>query len=268
MRLFKILAFSVAVALIAGNAWGQQSRSGSVVKSAAGKSSQVATLASHRQAACSSCDAGGEYYDVGSSCNSCDSCSSCNRCTPCFPRILPAIAGGIHAVADRVACGLSCLLPCHGRCSSCQPLWDNCCSNSCGQQLWTPCYRNCSGACGGSCRGCGEVMEGQEMMEETHAPTPLPDKAPGGQAMRRPKTPASLPSSTQRVRSTEPRRVTSISVQKKSAPTPATPRSLSIESEDVEEVAVKEVDSVAKKTIRRTSGESPTVRLAPVNPLR
>lgn len=260
MKRVKVIVFALAVVTLSCDAWGQ-SRNGSSIRSAAGSASQssIVKVGHYRQTGCSACDGPVEHHPaIASRCDSCGGCGCCDVCRPCLPRILPAIACGIHTVADRVTNSLSCLFPCHYRRWSCgNDLWDGCCSQSCGRSLWAP---GC-GECGGG------IDEGYDVMEEQHVPTPKAERSESTTAIRRSKVPASLPSSNYRIRTSDPRAVKTASVSKKK---PAASSPLKLEYDDTNETD-SDTELPAKsapKTIRRTSGESPTVKLAPVNPLR
>jgi hypothetical protein len=113
---------------------------------------------------CNLCDGVTSYQEVAP--DLCCLDRGCGRC----PRVLPAIAGGIHAVADHLADSLACLFPCyHRRWSDCQPDLDCCCPQRCCRVLWTPSYRNCQSPCGGL-----QVPAAGVQLDS--APTPTPAK--------------------------------------------------------------------------------------------
>ena len=93
------------------------------------------------------------------------------RCDRCCPRVLPAVARGIGAVADLVGGTLDCIFS-HPR------YYDGCCetSGSCCARPRTaccaarPCVRRatCGGCGGGGCASCGS-----DYIESDGAPTPM-----------------------------------------------------------------------------------------------
>ncbi|MBM4002228.1 MAG: hypothetical protein FJ295_02935 [Planctomycetes bacterium] len=246
--------------LVAGTAWGQGRATNSVrtISGSRTPATQVSARHLHHDGGCSTC--GGS--ECGS-CGQCGGCGDCFSCGYCGPRVIPAIAGSIHAVADHVADRLSCLFPCyHRRWACCQPLWDGCCPQTCCRDLWTPAYRNCSGPCGGM-----QIPEGIEGMHD--APIPVPDKGQGAHRKWSPDS-TTMPSSIQRSPSTASRRAASATTVRKGVPTKATPRKLKLEQDDSAQAAASYSSAVepAKKIVRRASNESGADRLAPSNPLR
>jgi len=247
--------------LIAGTAWGQGRATNSVRTVASGRvtATTVSARHLHHDGGCANC--GGS--DCGA-CAQCGGCGDCCGCGYCGPRVIPAIAGSIHAVADHVADTLSCLFPCyHRRWACCQPLWDGCCPQTCCRDLWTPAYRSCNGPCGGM-----QIPEGIDGMHD--APIPVPDKGQGAHRKWSPNS-TTMPSSIQRAPSTASRRATSATTVKKGVPTKATPRKLNLDQDTTQASAgysPEAAPATSRKVVRRASSESGTVRTAPSNPLR
>lgn len=122
---------------------------------------------------CSDCGAPGPACGCDYGCGGPGRCHGCHRCCP---RIIPALARGVGAVADFVGCTLDVIF-CHpgGGCGGCGPR--GCC-------LRRPACGTCCGGGGDCCDGGfggydgygGEVIHG-EPMEAVPAGPPMPAQA-------------------------------------------------------------------------------------------
>lgn len=169
MRIVRLSVVFAALVLLTGSAFAQQ-RTGVPAKLAIDSSEETPVMAAgHRHYAghagdCNMCDGVTSYLEVDP--DLCCLDRGCGRC----PRVLPAIAGGIHAVADHVADSLAFIFPCyHRRWADCKPDQDCCCPQRCCRVLWTPSYRNCQSPCGGL-----QVPAAGVQLDS--APTPTPAK--------------------------------------------------------------------------------------------
>lgn len=165
MRLIRFSIVWCAIVLIAGTAWAQQ-RSGVPARLAIASSEEAPVVtAGHRHVgSCDVCDGVTSYQEVCPDYDCLDRC--CGRC----PRVFPAIAGGIHAVADHLADTLAAVFPCyHQRWASCHRDMNCCCPQTCCRKLWTPSYRNCNTPCGG-------LQAPSSAMPADSGPVPTPDQ--------------------------------------------------------------------------------------------
>jgi len=279
MRIVRLTVVFAVLALLNGSAFAQQ-RTGVPAKLAIDSSEEAPVMAAgDRHYAghagdCEMCDGVSSYLEVAP--DLCCLDRGCGRC----PRVLPAIAGGIHAVADHVADSLAFVFPCyHRRWADCQPDLDCCCPQRCCRVLWRPSYRNCQSPCGGL-----QVPAAGVQLDS--APTPTPAKGahrtwdPQKRVVNAAQGRESVAKSEVGAKGVTP--ATAVALNRKSAaaevrssPTPAkkpktSVRSASLESGEDEEQPAKTQKAAGKtnSTVRRESNGSQAKSTSTANALR